>query len=588
MLTLNRLYSETGLFDEVRFHPGINVVLGKYSGAERSVNGIGKSTLVRLVDFAFLASTPGALAPEKNKFLQDHNVILEFTLGGSVFEIKRSFSDLRVAYFGEKGASLTDYTVQELRDVLGTKFFMSGLYPGAYATSQWFRSLMRFFIKDDIDRRRQDQPVNFVSPTTRATESLCYNFFLLGIPNSHLYEFDRVREETRQRQVARKDLEDQIERDSQRSVGELRREASRVRERISQLEVSLQEFAFIESYKDAEDELTSLSREVSGQLSTYHALRTTLERHLDSYRVVIEVDVARIAHLYREYSQQLGEFVQKTLDEVIRFRQQIAENRRRFLAERERDLRIAIEGVLKEISFLEGRRQRLYRLLQEAGAFDSIRHTYEQLIEERVSLERDNALLLRLSELEASLAELKARAAELTRAIIEDVQQSEYLINGLRLLFDEILENAFFVNETERGGYLDIRATSSQTAPASITVNVPKSASLGKYVFGILAYDLTAFLNIVRKERRLPTFLIHDGVFHGIDTKTVVNVLNYVHRQSLLTPGFQYIITANEDELFIASSKEEIYGKYEFDLERSTIVTYEDTPDRMIFKRDFR
>jgi uncharacterized protein YydD (DUF2326 family) len=53
---LIRIYSETNLIDAVPFHNGINIILGKYSGDKeaRGINGIGKSTLVRLVDFTLL------------------------------------------------------------------------------------------------------------------------------------------------------------------------------------------------------------------------------------------------------------------------------------------------------------------------------------------------------------------------------------------------------------------------------------------------------------------------------------------------------------------------------------------------------
>lgn len=587
MLTLNRLYSETDLFDAVRFHPGINVVLGKYSGAERSVNGIGKSTLVRLIDYALLSNTPFTPALAKYRFLQGHNVALEFSDGESVFVVKRSFDDRQTAYFGERGSELNEYTVAELKDVFGTRFFMSGLYPGGYASSHWFRTLMKFFIKDDVNRRKQDNPVNFIAPQTKMTEYLYHNFFLLGLPNYNLFEFGRVREEVRRVQVTKKDVETQIEANSKRSAGELRSEKRRVEDRIAQLERSLEEFAFIENYKDAEAELVQLSRAISERLSTYHALRAALERHEESYQVVIEVDADRIASLYRDYSQQLGDLVRKTLKEVVDFRKQIAANRQRFLAERERELRDGIEHSLGEISLLEGRRQRLYRLLHENGAFDSIRHTYEQLIQEKVSLERDHAALNRLAELDAELARLKTRAAELIEGILADVNGSESVINDLRHLFDEILEAASSVPEDKLGGYLDIEATAHQVSPVNITVHVPKSASLGKKVFGILAYELTVFFNIVRNERELPYFLVHDGAFHGIDPRTTVNVLNYVYRQSQQTPGFQYIITGNENELLIPPAKENVYGTYEFDFAANVVATYEDVPARMFFRHEF-
>jgi len=53
---LKRLSSLTGLFQEAfEFHPGINLIVGKYSARREpdssgGVNGIGKSSLIRLIE----------------------------------------------------------------------------------------------------------------------------------------------------------------------------------------------------------------------------------------------------------------------------------------------------------------------------------------------------------------------------------------------------------------------------------------------------------------------------------------------------------------------------------------------------------
>ena len=83
MILLHRVYSDTNLFDEVEFIEGINVVLGKYSGEEegREVNGIGKSTLVRLIDFALLSDSSKSFFPaRKYKFLHEHNYNFQSTM----------------------------------------------------------------------------------------------------------------------------------------------------------------------------------------------------------------------------------------------------------------------------------------------------------------------------------------------------------------------------------------------------------------------------------------------------------------------------------------------------------------------------
>lgn len=78
----------------------------------------------------------------------------------------------------------------------------------------------------------------------------------------------------------------------------------------------------------------------------------------------------------------------------------------------------------------------------------------------------------------------------------------------------------------------------------------------------------------------------HDGVFHGVGQKTIVNSLNYMHRESRQY-DFQYILTFNEHEMYIPSEKETVLGKLQFDLEEKTIATFEDIPEKMLFKRSF-
>ena len=92
---LIKIYSETNLIDTVPFHNGINIILGKYSGdkAARGINGIGKSTLVRLVDFTLLSGkAEKRFGHKKYDFLRDdeHTITLEFEVQGQKYFIKRT------------------------------------------------------------------------------------------------------------------------------------------------------------------------------------------------------------------------------------------------------------------------------------------------------------------------------------------------------------------------------------------------------------------------------------------------------------------------------------------------------------------
>lgn len=85
----------------------------------------------------------------------------------------------------------------------------------------------------------------------------------------------------------------------------------------------------------------------------------------------------------------------------------------------------------------------------------------------------------------------------------------------------------------------------------------------------------------------MPSFIIHDGVFHSISRSTTTKALNFIYHQYLENPCFQYITTFNEDEISVSDDKKDSIGKFDFSLDNVIIAEYTDKPDEMIFKRSF-
>ncbi len=99
------------------------------------------------------------------------------------------------------------------------------------------------------------------------------------------------------------------------------------------------------------------------------------------------------------------------------------------------------------------------------------------------------------------------------------------------------------------------------------------------------------FLHSIEKNRPLPDFLIHDGVFHGVSHKTMVNILNYIYRKhmdSWETKDFQYIVTFSEDEIEVPVDKKDLYGEFHFRFDDQKIIELEDVAEKMLFKRDIQ
>ncbi len=583
MITLNALYSETGLFDKITFGSGINIIKGKYSGGG-DVNGIGKSSVVRLIDYAFLSRNSKLLFNrDKFDFVEGHSVSLEFSIDEEIYKIKRFFRDKgRKVYYGKADGVLTEYLEQELKNILGSKFFLKSSYRGTVEDG-WFRNLMRFYIKDDINHHQRLKPENFINPGGNIKNAVLvyHNLFLMDLPNQNVFAFEKLDETVKDKKKIKKEFEERLKNETNKTVEQYNSEKFEIENRIELLEKSTTDYKFLKNYKEIEGQLVELSAAISEKLSLLGRLKKEFRNYEKSYKLEFDADIDKVKKIYLELDYQVGQFVKKTLENVIRFRKEISENRRKFLHERQRELTNRIDHISEEISALEMRRSKLYKFLEEKRALDSLKHSYEKLIEEKAALARNDAILKEINELTLSISEASEKISNTITSIIKDIQGNQEKIREIRALFFDILKNAVMVDENTEGALFEIKVSENRRSPCKIRVDVPKSEALGKSRFKILVYDLAVFLNQVKHHKKLPHFLIHDGVFHSIGTMTVVNTLNYMYSQTLLFPSFQYIITANEDELDLENK----FGKYRFELEKFVIAEFEDIPEKMLFKR---
>jgi len=95
---------------------------------------------------------------------------------------------------------------------------------------------------------------------------------------------------------------------------------------------------------------------------------------------------------------------------------------------------------------------------------------------------------------------------------------------------------------------------------------------------------LTLFFHGVFDERILPRFLIHDGLYNGVDKSQFVSTMNILNDFSKKY-RFQYIFTANEDDIWIDKSKSEQYGVLDIDLNEMSVAEYSESSK--IFNRDY-
>ncbi|ASV31520.1 MULTISPECIES: DUF2326 domain-containing protein [Flavobacteriaceae] len=591
---LIRLYSETNLIDSVPFLNGINIILGKYSEDKeaRGINGIGKSSLVRLIDFALLSGkAEKRFSQKKYDFLRDeeHSLTLEFEVRGKKYFLKRYFSDLKTIFFSNRPDKYEEYEKSEMPRILEAIFFPTE-NSEVFFEGKRYGTLMEFFVKDDLQNQQRIDPLNFVSYNANVRDKALYNFYLLNLPTKNLVNFNDVSKDYEEKSKTIKGLTNKIKADTGKEVKEFRTEILKIEKQISIIEKSLKDYNFLENHKDIEGKLTEVISQINEKSTLYHITNRKLEKLKSSYSDVSSIDIDKIQKLYNETLSTFGNFVKKSLDEVIEFKKQLLANRNKYLLDEEKKLTKIIHTALSDLEILEKNRSQLFSLLKEKGALDRIETTYEKLIEEKTLLERNTAIIKEIDEIETIMANTDIVISELKRDIVNEVNEVDKKLNELRLLFQDVLENAIYLDEEFDNSYFDVTINPSSKRnqlPFSINIQIPKADALGQERLKIVSYDLMVFLNNRLNKRNIPDFLVHDGVFHAISKRTIFNVLNYMYHKANELQNFQYILTFNEDEIDFTEEVSSRYGKLEFDISDYVIAEFSDTEKETLFKRFF-
>jgi uncharacterized protein YydD (DUF2326 family) len=262
MFKLISLSSPTGLFKEIVFRDGLNIILGKYSKSGKDINGIGKTTIINLIDYCLLAEGfKSEFFSEKYSFLRSERVKLSFKLGDNSYSIERGFEDKKEVYFKINDDKPKVFIDSDLRLILGAEIGrgQTGIYE-----PQWFRTLMSFYIQNDHNFLQRDAS-NVLRFTIgkRQPELFTYIFLLLGIDNSLIWSFDNSSVELKNLRADQSRIKKHIVEQTGKSIEDFRGECDSVARKIDRLEEGLDSYQFDENSADLEEKIQALNAQIS-------------------------------------------------------------------------------------------------------------------------------------------------------------------------------------------------------------------------------------------------------------------------------------------------------------------------------------
>lgn len=585
MFKLVSLSSPSGLFEKIVFKDGLNIILGRYSKSGKDINGIGKTTIINLIDYCLLADgVKSELFNEKYVFLQSEKVKLKFVIGEVIYSIERGFEDKKKVLFTKGDKKPIEFIDADLRLILGAEIGkgQSGIYEPI-----WFRTLMSFFVQNDHNFSQRDaaNPLKF-TVGKRQPELFTYIFSLLGIDNSQIWGFDNDTVELKNLRADQTRINKQISEQTGKTVDDFRGECESVARKVDKLEYGLDNFKFDGNVANLEEKLKALSGEISG-LNKQHI--TLVSKHRDiqeSLLIDVDVNPEAVSDFYSVIHPEFSGFIKKSLAEVIDFRREISTNRRKFLKVREAHYKTRLDEIKSKLISLESERSKVFKMLDEKSAFDSLKSAYNNLVEEKARLSGQLTYIEQLDHIEEAIARKKSNVSSTVAKLVADKNEYLQVVDDVKETFLDLVEGSVDIDSSDVSPYFNIDFKSNQKSPIKLSLEVPRGSSLGKGRFKILAFDLTVFITSVLRKSNFPSFLVHDGVFHAIAHKTRINFLNYINAKLNELGDIQYIITVNEDEIIFPES-EGVSVDLDFKLEDKTLITLEDNPNHMFLGKEF-
>lgn len=530
----------------------MNFIFGKKAvqgDSKESLNGIGKSTFLDLLDFCLLASFNKRDNPRlysAKSVLSGHKIVLEFELNGERKIIKRSVDDAKFLDYGDRN-SLSTFSRDDLRDRLARDFFTNPTYPGVL-NPKWLRPLLQFFLK--IQKHKQDRfsdPIKYIKESSVADLNQLH-FLMLGIDNRLLVKNFALRENLKQKEPTIREVRKIVEesydirniKDAQNTINALNRD-------IERLEQSTRRFELDEQYRDAENKANALTSQIKDLWFQNHSDRNSISEYRESFKLdndLSDSEVRKITSIYRELRQDLAQQVAKTLDQAKAFRAQLRESRREFIESEIRRLSELIEQRELNIRRSEGERTKLFEFLDTREAIKDLTDAFNALSEKRRQVADLEGKLKVYNTLEYERLDLQKVSKELdieVKRFIEEIQRTQ--IAPIARQFD-IVYNAIYPKAS--GSLFTITDQPSKDAKAEIDVEIPAMFSKGKNQGRTLVYDLTVLLHSIELGIPGPKFLVHDGIFDGMDKAHLVHLYGFLESQKRVR-RFQYIVTLNEE-----------------------------------------
>lgn len=564
---IHKISANQSSFRTVTFEEGLNVIIAErteISSQKDTRNGLGKSTLIDIIDFCL-----GGSADKGKKLnieaLQDWSFTLEATIASNRVQITRAVSSAnRIIIQGstskwpdqpdvdQETGELT-YNLSRWRNILGWALFGLSVSNEEDRYKPSYRSLISYFIRTKPGAYLD--PFKYL-PQQKGIVSKVNIAYLLGLS----WEYASKLQELGETELGLAALESGNV-SSVGSIGELEAQRIQLQQKTAEMAKSIESFMVHPQYQDIQLEADRITSELHTLANNNISDMRKLARYKEATSDESPPDTLAIEKLYEECGLVFNDSVKRTLSEAKEFHLKVISNRRDFLETEIERIEQAMREREDRIEILTKQRAVSLEILQTHGALQEVTKLQERNAHASGELSRVQSNIDELKSLSRRKRGIKEEKSEALKMAEQDHEERRQMWEEAIRLFND---NSQALYETPGKLVIDIGDSGY-----SYKVDIERSGSEGIDKMKIFCFDLALLQLQLERQDRID-FLIHDTLmFDAVDPRQRARALERAD-QVTKAANSQYICTMNSDMIPRSDFSDE------FDFDKSVRLTLTD------------
>jgi uncharacterized protein YydD (DUF2326 family) len=558
--------------NKTSFHPvvfnktGLSFIVAKQkkpgsSEDGKTYNGVGKSLLVRIINFCLGAKEDGY--KEFCEKLPGWEFSLEFRVNVQNFISVRKTAEANKIYLNEEELSIHKFN----KKMESTNFSI----PEDIAHLS-FRSLLPFFL-----RPSKESYVDCMKPskTGKDYQVLLYNAFLMGLDiNLAQKKYNLKKEQDRIQKAAGVFKNDSLLYGFTIGHRDVNLEIENIDDQLKKIDEDLRIFKLAEDYHEIQheaDNTENMLYELNNEMMLIQSNIDNIEKSM-AIKASPGITVAELERIYEETKIIFYDHIKKTLQDVESFHKNLVVSRNKRLSEQKNQLTFELNEKNKQKEILQKEFDKLIGYLGEHQALDTLialKEKQSDLVSERNKLSQFHTMQVAYRAKERQTKIDFIELERITENYLSDIEEDT---KKVRNFFRELARKLY--PQSPSGITINVKKGENQLAFA-IDPRIDSDASDGINNVKVFCYDLTILFE--GKNHNIK-FVFHDSrIFDSIDERQLAVMFRILY-DIFQTSEKQYIATVNQNQLH---NIQEILSPEEYEeiVTRNTILTLTDESD---------